>query len=240
MCGNREDAEDIVQKTFIQAIIHIKDFKGESSIYTWLYTIAKNLCLKLYKERKRSSFSSIEALIYLVKSSEDSDNLSILEKQYYINQVKEGCLLGLLRCLPFNQRLAFILNVLLEVKVKDAALVIDKSETAVRLLVYRAKQNLKGFLCKNCSIYDKNNPCRCENLINFSIKNGWIEKTTNQNTLSEMYNNIIEIENEISSLKKIIRIYNSLDDNKPLEKRIQAIRKEINKDSYKIFSKKVK
>ena len=41
MCGNKEDSEDIVQKTFIQAFNNINSFKEESSIYTWLYIIAK-------------------------------------------------------------------------------------------------------------------------------------------------------------------------------------------------------
>ena len=36
-------------------------------------------------------------------------------------QIKEGCLLGLLRCLPLNQRLAFILNVLYEIPVEETS-----------------------------------------------------------------------------------------------------------------------
>ncbi|HEX9058651.1 MAG TPA: RNA polymerase sigma factor [Clostridia bacterium] len=241
MCGNKEDSEDIVQKTFIQAVLNINNFKEESSVYTWLYTIAKNLCLRLLEKRKKSSFSALDSLIHSVQSKEGLDNFKVIEKQHYISQVKEGCLLGLLRCLSFYQRIAFILSVLLEVKVKDTAIIINKSESAVRILIHRAKQNLKAFLCKNCSLYDVNNPCQCENLINFSIKQNWVRKITGERFMPKSNNDVDAIENEIDSLKKITRLYNSLEDDEPSLNILNLIQKEINDKSYKIFSdKKVK
>ncbi|MCX7708397.1 MAG: RNA polymerase sigma factor [Clostridia bacterium] len=241
MCGNKEDAEDIVQKAFIQAITCIDGFKGESSIYTWLYTITRNLCLKLLEERKKSSFSALDQLINTAKSIESSDNFTVLEKQHYISQVKEGCLLGLLRCLSFYQRIAFILNILLEVKVKEVAAIINKSETATRVLIHRAKQNLKNFLCKNCSLYDAHNPCHCENLINFSIKQGWIQKANSENTVLKSNNCISAVEREINSLKKITLIYKSMEEDQLVENRVRSFRNEISRQSYTIFfNKKVK
>jgi RNA polymerase sigma-70 factor (ECF subfamily) len=41
--GHREESEDLVQQVFLKAYQHIKDFRGESKFYTWLYTIALNL-----------------------------------------------------------------------------------------------------------------------------------------------------------------------------------------------------
>ena len=46
----------------------------------------------------------------------------------YISQVKDGCLSGLLRCLSLQQRLAFILNVLLDLPLEQVASVIDKAK----------------------------------------------------------------------------------------------------------------
>jgi RNA polymerase sigma factor (sigma-70 family) len=238
MCGNNEDAEDIVQQTFIQALAHIGGFNGKSSLYTWLYAIAKNLCLRLLENRKRSSFSSLEGLIFSVQAKESPDNFSIAEKQYYINQVKEGCLLGLLRCLSFYQRIAFILNVLLGLKVKDVSIVIGKTENATRLLIHRAKHNLKGFLCRNCSLYDVHNPCHCENLIHFSLKQGWIRIITDKEPAHKLNIDIAEIENEINGMKKMALLYNSLEDPQDLENIVKSIQQEIMKQPYKIFSGK--
>ena len=43
LCGNRHLAEDLTQETFYQAMRHWNDFRGESSLSTWLCTIAKRV-----------------------------------------------------------------------------------------------------------------------------------------------------------------------------------------------------
>ena len=237
MCGNQDDADDIVQGTFVRAFRNIDGFREESGVYTWLYTIAKNLCLRLLENRKKSTVSSLDTLIHTVPVAENE--YSAIEKQYYIDQVKEGCLLGLLRCLSFYQRIAFILYTLLEMRVKDIAVIIDKSETATRTLVHRARQNIRGFLCRNCHYYDPDNPCRCENFIDFSLKQGWIKKMTDSAPQSQV--TAMEIEMEIRDLKKISAIYHSLPEHRPPEDIIRLIREKIARQEYCILNhKKVK
>ena len=50
--GNVEDAEDVVQESFASAIEHLRDFREESSFYTWLSRIASNHALKLIRKRR--------------------------------------------------------------------------------------------------------------------------------------------------------------------------------------------
>jgi RNA polymerase sigma-70 factor (ECF subfamily) len=240
MCGNKEDSDDIVQRTFIQAFTNINSFRETSGLYTWLYTIAKNLCLRLLENRKRASFSSLDTLINTAQSRGNQNDFTDVEKQYYINQVKEGCLEGLIRCLSFYQRIAFILNVLLDVKVKDISAILNKTETATKMLVHHAKRNIRSFLCKNCSLYKPGNPCHCENLINYSLKQGWIQKIPDKASDRPRITALV-IEKEISDLKKMVMLYNSLEDRQPSENVIHFIQKEISKPTYSIFyCKKVK
>jgi RNA polymerase sigma factor (sigma-70 family) len=208
MTGNIDDANDITQETFIQAFTSFNKFKGESQIYTWLYRIAKNNCLRFLKEKNRTTFLSLKELVDNVKSP-ISDEISEVEKSLYIAQVKDGCLSGLLRCLSLQQRLAFILNVILDMSIEQVAIVIEKSENATRILVHRSKQNIKEYLCCNCSLYESKNPCRCENLINFSLKQGWID--------SEINENLIQVESEIKNLKNVINLYKTLKEKTPTE-----------------------
>lgn len=49
---DEKDAEDIVQETFLKIFSQIKSFKGNSSIYTWIYKIALNLCKDRMKTRR--------------------------------------------------------------------------------------------------------------------------------------------------------------------------------------------
>jgi RNA polymerase sigma-70 factor, ECF subfamily len=52
MTGNEQDAEDLVQETFLRAYKKIRDFDGRASFGTWLYRICANCCLDLLRSRK--------------------------------------------------------------------------------------------------------------------------------------------------------------------------------------------
>jgi RNA polymerase sigma-70 factor (ECF subfamily) len=54
MCRNTQDAEDILQDTLLQMARGVRDFRGDSSIATWLYTIARSYCIK---KRRKSKFA---------------------------------------------------------------------------------------------------------------------------------------------------------------------------------------
>ncbi len=239
MSGSKEDAEDILQQTFMQVYQSIGGFRFESGIYTWLYAIAKNNCLRLLENRKKSSLAMLDSLVNSVKPQKDEDAYTSVEKAFYIGQVKEGCLLGLLRCLSFFQRAAFILHVLLDFDVKNTAVILGKSETATRLLIHRSKRNIKDFLCKNCSLYQPGNPCRCENLIGFSLKQSWImQMPDSENAVCV---SSPDIEAEIGELEKLTVLYKGLETREPPAEVTDKIRKEIENQSLLIFSgKKVK
>lgn len=46
MCGNEEDARDILQETLLAAFQNVKGFRGDAQLSTWLYQIARNFCLR--------------------------------------------------------------------------------------------------------------------------------------------------------------------------------------------------
>lgn len=52
MCGNEQDAEDLVQETFLRAYKQLKGFDGRSTFGTWLYRICANCSLDLLRSRK--------------------------------------------------------------------------------------------------------------------------------------------------------------------------------------------
>ena len=61
MCRGEEDAKDVLQETLLAAVRTLPDFRGGSSLSTWLYTIARSFCIK---QRRRSKFApeSVESL----------------------------------------------------------------------------------------------------------------------------------------------------------------------------------
>ncbi|HNY15334.1 MAG TPA: RNA polymerase sigma factor, partial [Bacteroidales bacterium] len=68
-----EDADDALQNTFINAWKNIGNFRNESALYTWLYTIATNESIALINKRKKNAAVSIDDIgSYLASSAEGS------------------------------------------------------------------------------------------------------------------------------------------------------------------------
>ena len=57
MCGDTDDAKDVLQETLLAMARGVRDFRGASSLSTWLYTIARSFCIK---KRRRSRFAPAE------------------------------------------------------------------------------------------------------------------------------------------------------------------------------------
>lgn len=73
---NREDAEDVVQEAFVKAFFSLDKFKGESSIFSWLYRITFNMALDLQRKLKRRGGRHIEYKEQRNVSSDSGDDSS--------------------------------------------------------------------------------------------------------------------------------------------------------------------
>ena len=226
MTGNRTVAEDILHEVFVRVIEHADSFRGESSVYSWIFAIAKNECRKT----KRRSFRAFQALIES-EARPMCQPQSERERLHSVHQVKDGCLTGLLRCLSFHQRVAFVFSVLYRVPTSVISPVLGKSENAVRILVSRARSRLRAFLCKNCSHYDRKNRCTCENMIDFSLKNRLIVEYVPGASPRR-------IESELKELKSEVLLYRSLSEqDAPPDQLTRLLRR---KDLLILSEKKVK
>ncbi|MBE0408382.1 MAG: sigma-70 family RNA polymerase sigma factor [Anaerolineales bacterium] len=143
--NNQQDAEDILQETFIKAFRHIKDFDGRSKLSTWLYRIATNEALMLLRKKYPDTIS--------VNGSDDD----VEENQKPINLVDWCCLpeeelmsaesMNVLNRsvgrLSTNLRLVFILRDIEGLSTRETAQVLDLSEAAVKTRLSRARFQLR-------------------------------------------------------------------------------------------------
>ncbi len=72
--GNRQDAEDVLQETFLKACTHLAEFRGESRFYTWLVSIAVNEGLIFLRKRSKGSPISLDAPI-------ETDDRSLMPRE---------------------------------------------------------------------------------------------------------------------------------------------------------------
>jgi RNA polymerase sigma-70 factor, ECF subfamily len=223
MLGDEEAARDVAQETFASVIAKIGGFRGECAALTWILSIAKNICRKRLAGRRENSFGDIEALVDRY-SEEPSDSYSEIERRFYVEEVKEGCLIGLLQCLPFAQRCVFILNLLCDLPVAEIGRVMGKSENSIRILLSRARSGMRAFLCENCSLIKAGNTCSCANMIGFSLARGLIERYRPELGVQE-------IKDELKGFANEVELYRSLPGPE------SAIAKLLKDGHYRIFTK---
>ncbi len=229
MSGDSKLAQDVVQDTFVRVIAGFDGFRGDSAAGTWIYAIAKNECLRNMARIRRGSVDSLQGLIDTAASAEPP-GLRALERKWYTAQVKEGCLLGLLRCLSFHQRMAFILSILFDLPVRDVSIILGKSVNSVRILASRARAKIKDFLCANCSLYDPENACRCGSFISFSLKNAWIKEYDPAHSPKA-------IETELKAIKNEVMLYKSILDHGELPIGLESLLSRLQEKGFSVLKK---
>lgn len=149
MLGNEQDAEDVLQETFIKAFQHIQSFDGRAKVSTWLYRIATNEALMHLRKRKP------EALSVEQPGSSDEDDLQEPLQITDWSQVPEEELLSgetlvylqeAIEQLPDTLRLTFVLRELEGLSTQETAQVLGIREGAVKTRLSRARLQLREIL----------------------------------------------------------------------------------------------
>ncbi|HEX2365645.1 MAG TPA: RNA polymerase sigma factor [Bradyrhizobium sp.] len=142
---NDGEAEDVVQETYVRAFTHLKDFRGDSSLSTWLSRIAMNEALgRLRRQRPGVELSSLpqgvlEAQIiqFPLMSAADDPEKSMAQRE--IQHVVEGAIDEL----PEPFRIVFITRVLEGMNVEETAEILDLKPETVKTRLHRARAMLR-------------------------------------------------------------------------------------------------
>lgn len=84
MVGSREDAQELVQDTFVKAFFSLKKFRGESTFSTWIYRIGYNLAISKLRKGKRVFLKDVEQIKTEVEdeSEEQIEQKELTEREY--------------------------------------------------------------------------------------------------------------------------------------------------------------
>ncbi|MDZ7844327.1 MAG: sigma-70 family RNA polymerase sigma factor [Anaerolineales bacterium] len=150
MLHNEQDAEDILQETFIKAYHGFQDFKGKSRISTWLYRIAANEALMLIRKRKNDKQTSLEAA-RVTAEGEDYTPLNLVDwcclpEEEYLSAEAINYLDRAVDQLPEAMRVTFILRDIEGLSTRETAQVLEISESAVKTRLSRARLRLRELL----------------------------------------------------------------------------------------------
>lgn len=146
MTGNDQDAEDVLQETFIKVFKNIKSFRGNSSLSTWIYRIAMNEALMLLRKHRPEGFSLDE--------ENNDDDLSPREvaawdplpEQSLMSTEINNHLNEAVMQLPETLRGVFLLRDTEQLSVKETADALGITEGTVKVRLLRARLKLREYL----------------------------------------------------------------------------------------------
>jgi RNA polymerase sigma-70 factor (ECF subfamily) len=147
---NREDAEDVLQESFLKAYEHLDQFQGQSKFYTWIVRIAVNQALM--KLRKRKSDRSV-SLDDTVDTGEDTIVREIAAwdenpEQKYSREELNRILTSAVDGLAPIYRAVFVLRDIDGLSTEEAAEALDLSVPAVKSRLLRARLQLREKLTR--------------------------------------------------------------------------------------------
>ena len=147
---NREDAEDVLQESFLKAYEHLDQFQGQSKFYTWIVRIAVNQALM--KLRKRKSDRSV-SLDETIDTGEDNLSREIAAwdenpEQKYSRDELQRILTSAIDGLAPIYRAVFVLRDIDGLSTEEAAEALDLSVPAVKSRLLRARLQLREKLTR--------------------------------------------------------------------------------------------
>jgi len=135
--GEPEDARDIAQDVFVEALSAVADFRKEAAISTWLYRIAVNKSLNFLKKHKRRTLSD-NISNYIPEGMQQGDAYAESE-----NLERRQILADAIATLSENQQITFSMHKLEGKSYKEIAEMTGNTVSSVESLIHRAKQNLQ-------------------------------------------------------------------------------------------------
>ncbi|MGW1000544.1 RNA polymerase subunit sigma-70 [Streptomyces sp. NPDC002520] len=158
MTGSYDDAEDLVQETFLRAWRARDGYQGRASARTWLYRIATNACLDFQRRtaRRPQRYEPLPGMehgggepparITWLQPCPDDD---LPDTAAESRETVELVLLAALQHLPARQRAALVLRDLLGLTAAETAQALDTSVASVNSALQRARPALRGHLPAN-------------------------------------------------------------------------------------------
>ncbi|WP_405576779.1 RNA polymerase sigma factor [Winogradskyella sp. Asnod2-B02-A] len=136
---NHNDADDVLQNTFIKVHRSIDKFKGESKLFSWLYRIATNESITLLnKNAKRLQITNEEY--------QDRAINNLTADVYFEGDDIELKLQKAIATLPKKQQLVFNMRYFEDIKYKDMAVILDLTEGALKSSYHIAAKKIEAYL----------------------------------------------------------------------------------------------
>ncbi len=167
MLGLRADAEDATQEILVIVITKIGQFRGESALRTWAWTIATRhlLARKRSPREELASFEQIEKMLAMGDEEPPMPAATEAQLATLAEEVRLSCTEAMVLSLDRAHRVAWTLAEVFELPDAQAAAVLELPPATYRKRLQRARARLGAWMQSRCGLVDPANLCRCRRQI---------------------------------------------------------------------------
>ena len=139
---NHDDTDDVLQNTFVKVFQNLKNFKGESKLFSWMYRIATNEAITfINKKAKQNGTTSEFVQAKIVENLEadshfDGDAIQLKLQKAIVN-------------LPEKQQLVFKMRYFEEIKYEEMSTILGTSVGALKASYHHAVKKIEIFMIKD-------------------------------------------------------------------------------------------
>jgi RNA polymerase sigma-70 factor (ECF subfamily) len=161
--AGKDNAEDLAQVVFEKVSRGLSNFRGESSLATWIYRIATNVSL----DHSRSA--TVRKMIISLDTIDTNCDCNILSDgklpdadQGLMKREMNDCIHRIVKRIPENERVVLLLSEFEGMKNREIADILDISLDAVKIRLHRSRTRLKKDIETECTLYhDERNELVC-------------------------------------------------------------------------------
>lgn len=139
---NHDDTDDVLQNTFIKVFQYLKNFKGESKLFSWMYRIATNEAVTFLNQKAKKNGISSETL-----QNKTIDNLKA--DAYFDGDEIQIKLQKAIVSLPEKQQLVFKMKYFEELKYEEISEILGTSVGALKASYHHAVKKIERFVTTN-------------------------------------------------------------------------------------------
>ena len=139
---NHDDADDVLQNTFIKVFQYLKDFKGESKLFSWMYRIATNEAITFIKQKAKRNGTTSESMQTRIVDNLRADT-------FFDGNEIQIKLQKAVALLPEKQQLVFKMKYYEEIKYEEMSEILGTSVGALKASYHHAVKKIEEFVKTN-------------------------------------------------------------------------------------------
>ena len=139
---NHDDADDVLQNTFIKVFQYLKDFKGESKLFSWMYRIATNEAITFIKQKAKRNGTTSESMQTRIVDNLKADT-------FFDGNEIQIKLQKAVALLPEKQQLVFKMKYYEEIKYEEISEILGTSVGALKASYHHAVKKIEDFVKNN-------------------------------------------------------------------------------------------